>query len=119
MGGVAYSGGGGGFIGATPSGRGRQPLPRPLRAVLLLTRALFVFAVIGGIGVLTVASSVNEADGRLFGLLLYAAVPSVTGFVLSLYVRAGGIWVWRGLLAVHVWLALGGLATLGGAAGVG
>ncbi|WP_148020457.1 hypothetical protein [Streptomyces sp. OR43] len=81
--------------------------------MLLLTRALFVLAVVGGIGILTVASSVNAVDGRLFGLLLYAALPSVVGFVLSLYVRTGGIGVRRGLLAVYLWFVLGALATLG------
>ncbi|MDP5314399.1 hypothetical protein [Streptomyces poriferorum] len=85
--------------------------------MLLLTRALFVVAVLGGIGVLMVASSVNEVDGELLGLLFYAVLPSVIGFVLSLYVRTGGTWVRRGLLAVHVWFVLGAFATLGGDGG--
>ncbi|MFJ1545783.1 hypothetical protein ACIPEK_12420, partial [Streptomyces sp. NPDC088246] len=97
--------------------QGRQSLPRPLQAVLILVRVLFAAAVLGGAGVLTVASAVNEVDGQLLGLLLYAALPSVTAFVLSLYLRTGGIWIWRGLLAVHVWLTLGALATLGGDGG--
>ncbi|MEV6744309.1 Tox-REase-5 domain-containing protein [Streptomyces sp. NPDC051080] len=85
--------------------------------MLILVRLLFAAAVVGGVGVMTVASAVDEVDGQLFGLLLYAALPSVIGFVLSLYARTGGVWVWRGLLAVHVWLTLGALATLGGAGG--
>lgn len=105
---------GGGAGAAVLTGPGRHPLPRPLRAVLVLVRTLFVFAVLGAVGVLTVASSLDAFDGEVFGLLLYAALPSVIGFVLSLYVRTGGIWVRRGLLAVHVWLALGALATLSG-----
>ncbi|MFE4800799.1 hypothetical protein ACFRFL_38850 [Streptomyces sp. NPDC056708] len=28
--------------------------------------------------------------------------------------RTGGLWVWRGLLAVHLWFVLGAPATLGG-----
>lgn len=115
--GIAFSGGAGGIGAAIAAGPGRQPLPAALRVVLLLTRALFVLAVVGGIGVLTVASSVNAVDGQLFGLLLYAALPSVIGFVLSLYVRTGGTGVRRGLLAVHVWFVLGALATLGGDGG--
>lgn len=110
-------GGGGAGDGAVRAPAGRQSLPRPLQALLFLVRALFVFTVVGGTGVLTLASSLNAVDGELFGLLLYAALPGVIGFVLSLYVRTGGIWVWRGLLAVHVWLTLGALATLGGAGG--
>lgn len=113
-GGIAVPGGG---VSLTSSGR--QSLPRPLQAVLILVRTLFVFAVLGGIGVLTVASSINEVDGKLIGLLLYAALPSVCAFVLSLYLRTGGIWIWRGLLAVHVWLTLGALSTLGAGGGRG
>ncbi|MFF1836060.1 Tox-REase-5 domain-containing protein [Streptomyces sp. NPDC058231] len=117
IGGIAVPGGadGGAFLARS----GRQSLPRPLQAVLILVRVLFAFAVLGGAGVLTLASSLNAVDGQLFGLLLYAALPSVTAFVLALYVRTGGIWIRRGLLAVHVWLTLGALATLGSGDGRG
>ncbi|GAA3478566.1 hypothetical protein GCM10018966_030960 [Streptomyces yanii] len=100
---------------------GRQPLPSMLQAVLILVRVLFVVTVVGAIDVLSVASSVDAVDGRLLGMLLYAVLPGAAGFVLSLYVRTGGAWTRRGLLAVHVWLALGALATLsedGGRQGV-
>ncbi|MER5279658.1 alpha/beta hydrolase [Streptomyces sp. NPDC002809] len=66
----------------------------------------------GAFHALLVASSVDAADGRLLGMVLYTVLPGITGFVLSLYVRAGGVQIWRGLLAVHGWLALGALATL-------
>ncbi|MGW6097952.1 alpha/beta hydrolase [Streptomyces sp. NPDC055157] len=85
--------------------------------MLILVRVLFVVTVVGTIDVLTVASSVDAVDGRLLGMLLYAALPGTAGFVLSLYVRTGGVWIWRGLLAVHVWLAIGGLASLSGDGG--
>ncbi|MFF9350710.1 alpha/beta hydrolase [Streptomyces sp. NPDC014734] len=95
-------------------------MPRPLQAVLVLVRLLFAVTLIGVIDALVVASSVDAVDGRLLGMLVYAALPGVTGFVLSLYLRTGGVWVRRGLLAVHVWLALGALATLrDGVAGQG
>lgn len=96
---------------------GRRPPPSVLQAVLILVRVLFVVTVVGTIDVLTVASSVDAVDGRLLGMLLYAALPGTAGFVLSLYVRTGGVWIWRGLLAVHVWLAIGGLASLSGDGG--
>lgn len=96
---------------------GRQPLPSALQAVLILVRVLFVVTVVGAIDVLSVASSVDAVDGRLLGMLLYAVLPGTAGFVLSLYVRTGGVWIRRGLLAVHVWLALGALATLSGDGG--
>ncbi|MFJ1695383.1 alpha/beta hydrolase [Streptomyces sp. NPDC088252] len=85
--------------------------------MLILVRLLFVVTVVGVIDALVVASSVDAVDGRLLGMLLYAALPGVTGFVLSLYMRTGGVWIWRGLLAVHAWLILGALATLGGSTG--
>ncbi|MCX4788208.1 alpha/beta hydrolase family protein [Streptomyces sp. NBC_01221] len=81
--------------------------------MLILVRLLFVVTVGGVLDALVVASSVDAVDGRLLGMLLYAALPGVTGFVLSLYVRTGGVWIWRGLLAVHAWLTVGALATLG------
>lgn len=111
--GLAVPGGAGAVI-ARP---GRRPPPSVLQAVLILVRVLFVVTAVGTIDVLTVASSVDAVDGRLLGMLLYAALPGTVGFVLSLYVRTGGVWIWRGLLAVHVWLAIGALASLSGDGG--
>ncbi|MFE4334876.1 alpha/beta hydrolase [Streptomyces sp. NPDC056831] len=87
-------------------------MSRPLQAVLILVRLLFVVTVVGAIDALVVASSVDAVDGHLLGMVLYASLPGVAGFVLSLYMRTGGVWIWRGLLAVHAWLTLGALATL-------
>lgn len=108
-GGFAVSGG----AGDIPAPAGRQSLPRPLQAVLLLVGLLFAFTVLGGIGVLTLASSADAIDGELLGLLLYAALPGAAGLALSLHVRTGDVWIWRGLIAVHVWFVLGALAALG------
>ncbi|WP_327176615.1 alpha/beta hydrolase family protein [Streptomyces sp. NBC_01335] len=69
--------------------------------------------VVGVINVLTLASSVDAVDGQLLGVLLYAALPGIVGLVLSFYARIHGRGVWFGLVAVHVWLVLGSLATLG------
>ncbi|MGW1653693.1 hypothetical protein [Streptomyces atratus] len=57
---------GGAGAGVVPAG-GRQSLPWPLYAVLFLVRALFLVTAVGGIGVLTLASSVDAVDGRLLG----------------------------------------------------
>ncbi|MFB7436174.1 alpha/beta hydrolase [Streptomyces microflavus] len=92
-------------------------MPRPLQAVLILVQLLFVATLVGAIGALSTASSVDAVDGHLLGLLLYASLPGVSAFVLSLYVRTGGIGVWRGLFAVQVWFVLGALAELSGGAG--
>ncbi|WP_405389508.1 alpha/beta hydrolase family protein [Streptomyces sp. NBC_01102] len=81
--------------------------------MLILVRLLFAVTVVGAFDALFVASSIDAMDGHLLGMVLYAALPGVTGFVLSLYLRTGGVWIRRGLLAVHAWLILGALAVLG------
>ncbi|QXQ97850.1 alpha/beta hydrolase [Streptomyces sp. WY228] len=92
-------------------------MPRPLQAVLILLHVLFVATLVGAIRALSTASSVNAVDGYLLGLLLYASLPGVAAFVLSLYVRHGGVRVWYGLLAVQAWIVLGALAELSGGSG--
>ncbi|MDX3379758.1 alpha/beta hydrolase [Streptomyces sp. ME02-6991-2A] len=92
-------------------------MPRSLQAVLVLVQLLFVATLVGAISALSTASSVDAVDGHLLGLLLYASLPGVSAFVLSLYVRSGGVWVWRGLFAVQVWFVLGAVAELGGGGG--
>ncbi|MFE9697603.1 alpha/beta hydrolase [Streptomyces sp. NPDC006270] len=92
-------------------------MPRPLQAALILLHVLFVATLVGALRALSTASSVDAVDGYLFGLLLYASLPGVGAFVLSLYVRRGGVRVWYGLLVVQVWLGVGALAELDGGAG--
>lgn len=92
-------------------------MPRPLQAVLILLHVLFVATLVGAIRALSTASSVDAVDGYLLGLLLYASLPGVAAFVLSLYVRHGGVRVWYGLLAVQAWIVLGALAELSGGPG--
>ncbi|MFD5693571.1 alpha/beta hydrolase [Streptomyces rubiginosohelvolus] len=95
-------------------------MPRPLQAALILVHVLFVATLVGAVRALSTASSVDAVDGYLLGLLLYASLPGVAVFVLSLYVRHGGVRVWYGLLAVLAWIVLGALAELsGGAEGQG
>ncbi|PVD02437.1 alpha/beta hydrolase [Streptomyces sp. CS147] len=95
-------------------------MPRPLQAALILLHVLFVATLVGAVRALSTASSVDAVDGYLLGLLLYASLPGFAVFVLSLYVRHGGVRVWYGLLAVLAWIVLGALAELsGGAQGLG
>ncbi|QSS92057.1 alpha/beta hydrolase [Streptomyces sp. M54] len=93
-------------------------MPRPVQAVLVLLHVLFVATLVGAVRALSAASSVDAVDGYLLGLLLYASLPGVAAFVLSLRVRHGGVRVWYGLLAVQAWIVLGALAELGGGAGL-
>ncbi|NDZ67061.1 alpha/beta hydrolase [Streptomyces cyaneofuscatus] len=92
-------------------------MPRSLQAVLILVQLQFVATLVGAIGALSTASSVDAVDGHLIGLLLYASLPGISAFVLSLYVRTGGVGVLRGLFGVQVWLVLGAVAELSGGAG--
>ncbi len=94
-------------------------MPRPLQAVLILLHVLFVATLVGAIRALSTASSVDAVDGYLLGLLLYASLPGIGSFVLSLYVRKGGVRIWYGLLAVQAWIVLGALAELSGGDGAG
>ncbi|MFH8872145.1 alpha/beta hydrolase [Streptomyces griseus] len=94
-------------------------MPRALQAVLILLHVLFVATLVGAIRALSTAASVDAVDGYLLGLLLYASLPGIGAFVLSLYVRKGGVRVWYGLLAVQAWIVLGALAELSGGAGAG
>ncbi|MEV7848341.1 alpha/beta hydrolase [Streptomyces cyaneofuscatus] len=92
-------------------------MPRSLQAVLILVQLQFVATLVGAIGALSTASSVDAVDGHLIGLVLYASLPGISAFVLSLYVRTGGVGVLRGLFGVQVWLVLGAVAELSGGAG--
>ncbi|WP_405635916.1 alpha/beta hydrolase [Streptomyces sp. NBC_01178] len=99
------------------AGPGGRSTPRSLQAVLVLLHVLFVATLVGAIRALSTASSVDAVDGYLLGLLLYASLPGVAAFVLSLYVRQGGVRVWYGLLGVQAWVVLGTVAEVGGGAG--
>ncbi|MGC4905780.1 alpha/beta hydrolase [Streptomyces cyaneofuscatus] len=92
-------------------------MPRSLQAVLILVQLQFVATLVGVISALSTASSVDAVDGHLIGLLLYASLPGISAFVLSLYVRTGGVGVLRGLFGVQVWLVLGAVAELSSGAG--
>ncbi|MFI6699748.1 polymorphic toxin-type HINT domain-containing protein [Streptomyces sp. NPDC050509] len=100
-------------------GSGRQPLPRPLQVALILVRVLFGLTVLGGVGALMTAASVDEVDGQLLGLLAYAAAPGVVGLLLTRWAWTGGARVRWGLLAVQGWLLVGALQTLGDGGGRG
>ncbi|MYW34111.1 hypothetical protein GT040_33780, partial [Streptomyces sp. SID2119] len=104
-------------VSAATVGAGGRSMPRSLQAVLILVQLQFVATLVGAVGALSTASSVDALDGHLFGLLLYASLPGISAFVLSLYVRTGGVGVWRGLFGLQVWLVLGAVAELSGGAG--
>nr|WSY52109.1 hypothetical protein OG999_19580 [Streptomyces sp. NBC_00886] len=91
---------------------GRQVMPVPLSTALVLAHALFAVTVVGGLGLLMTAASYDVLDGRVIALVAYAAAPGVLGWWLARRSWEGGVRVRRGLVAVQVWLILGGVVNL-------
>ena len=101
------------FEAAWRAGRGgRRNMPAPLATALVLIHVLFGFTIVGGLGLLLTATSYDALDGGALALLAYAAAPGTLGWWLARRSWEGGARVWRGLVAVQVWLILGGLANL-------
>ncbi|MEW2808022.1 Tox-REase-5 domain-containing protein [Streptomyces massasporeus] len=116
FGGVPVFGGDG--WSSTESGR-RRELPGPLSVALVLVHTLFAFTVLGGIGLLLTAASLDAVDIRLLGQVAFAAAPGTIGWVLARRSWSGGVWVWRGLLALQAWLIVAALGNVGDGSGRG
>ncbi|MFF2408808.1 Tox-REase-5 domain-containing protein [Streptomyces sp. NPDC058092] len=99
--------------GPAQGGAGRRELPRPLHTVRVLLLVLFGATVLGALGFFGSALAVDALGAEVIGILLYAAAPGVLGLLLARHVRTGGKRVWWGLVAVQVWLVLGGVANIG------
>ena len=98
---------------AWPSGPGeRRTMPTALSSALVLVHVLFAITIVGGLGLLLTATSYDALDGGVLGLLAYAAAPGTLGWWLARRSWEGGVRVWRGLVAVQVWLILSGVANL-------
>ncbi|HBF80688.1 MAG TPA: hypothetical protein DD420_12420, partial [Streptomyces sp.] len=95
-----------------PPVAGRREMPQLLRVSRVLVHLLFAVTVLGGVGLLLTAASVDALDGTLLALALYGAAPGVTGWVLARRAWTGGVWVWRGLVGVQAWLLLGAFSSL-------
>ncbi|MFF7374255.1 Tox-REase-5 domain-containing protein [Streptomyces massasporeus] len=78
----------------------------------MLVHTLFAFTVLGGIGLLLTAASLDAVDGRLLAQVAFAAAPGTTGWVLARRSWSGGVWVWRGLLALQAWLIVAALGNV-------
>lgn len=110
---MASIGGGAEFGGVRPAGSGGgRGMPRPLSWALLLVHALFVFTVLGGLGLLLTAASLDAVDGTLLAQVAYAAAPGVLGWWLARRTWQGGARIWGGLIAVQAWLVLGSVANI-------
>jgi Flp pilus assembly pilin Flp len=85
----------------------------------VLVHTLFAFTVFGGIGLLLTAASLDAVDGWLLGQVAFAAAPGTIGWVLARRSWTGGMWVWRGLLALQAWLIIAALGNVGDGSGRG
>ena len=101
------------FGGLRPPGDGRrQGMPAPLATALVLLHTLFAFTVLGGLGVLLTAASLDVVDGRLLAQVAYAAAPGMLGWWLARRTWEGGARVWGSLIAVQAWLILGSISNI-------
>ncbi|MFF5875102.1 Tox-REase-5 domain-containing protein [Streptomyces californicus] len=91
----------------------RRELPGPLALVRVLLLVLLGATVLGAIGLSGSALAVGAMGAEVLGILLYASVPGVLTAVLARHVRTGGPRVRWGIVAVQVWLIIGGLANVG------
>jgi Flp pilus assembly pilin Flp len=85
----------------------------------VLVHTLFAFTVLGGIGLLMTAASLSAVDGWLLGHVAFAAAPGTIVWVLARRSWTGGMWVWRGLLALQAWLIIAALGNVGDGSGRG
>ncbi|MFD4024010.1 Tox-REase-5 domain-containing protein [Streptomyces sp. NPDC058576] len=91
----------------------RRELPRPLAVVRVALLVLFGATVLGAIGLSGSALAADAMGAEVLGILLYASAPGVLAALLARQVRTGSTRVRWGIVAVQVWLILGGLANLG------
>ncbi|WP_405869659.1 Flp family type IVb pilin [Streptomyces sp. NBC_00005] len=89
-------------------------MPTPLTSALVLVHTLFAITIVGGVSLLLTASSYDDLDGAVLALVAYAAAPGTVGWWLARRSWEGGVRVWRGLVAVQVWLILTAVANLAG-----
>ncbi|CAM5493060.1 restriction endonuclease fold toxin 5 domain-containing protein [Streptomyces californicus] len=99
--------------GPAPAAAPRRELPGPLALVRVLLLVLLGATVLGAIGLSGSAFAVGAMGAEVLGILLYASVPGVLAALLARHVRTGGPRVRWGIVAVQVWLVLGGLANVG------
>ncbi|MEV6161709.1 Tox-REase-5 domain-containing protein [Streptomyces sp. NPDC052052] len=99
--------------GPAPFSAERRRLPRPLNTVRVLLLVLFGATLLGALGLTGSAFAVDAMGARVLGILLYASAPGVLGLLLARHVQTGGTRLWWGLIAVQVWLVLGGVANIG------
>ncbi|MFJ6612024.1 Tox-REase-5 domain-containing protein [Streptomyces sp. NPDC091289] len=99
--------------GPAPAVAPRRDLPGPLTVVRVALLVLFGATVLGAIGLSGSALAADAMGAEVLGILLYASAPGVLAALLARHVRTGSTRVRWGVVAVQVWLILGGLGNLG------
>ncbi|MFI1222006.1 MULTISPECIES: Tox-REase-5 domain-containing protein [unclassified Streptomyces] len=99
--------------GPAPAVAPQRELPGPLVLVRVLLLVLFGATVLGAVGLSGSALAVDAMGAEVLGILLYASAPGVLAALLARHVRTGSTRVRWGVVAVQVWLILGGLGNLG------
>ncbi|MEW2065678.1 Tox-REase-5 domain-containing protein [Streptomyces sp. NPDC007346] len=98
--------------GPAPAAAPRRDLPGPLAVVRVLLLVLLGATVLGAIGLSGSALAADAMGAQVLGILLYASAPGVLCALLARHLRTGGRRVRWGIVAVQLWLIIGGLGNL-------
>ncbi|MER6190712.1 Tox-REase-5 domain-containing protein [Streptomyces cyaneofuscatus] len=98
--------------GPAPATAPRRDLPGPLAVVRVLLLVLLGATALGAIGLSGSAIAADAMGAQVLGILLYASAPGVLCALLAWHLRTGGRRVGWGIVAVQVWLIVGGLGNL-------
>ncbi|WP_432150421.1 Tox-REase-5 domain-containing protein [Streptomyces sp. bgisy029] len=98
--------------GPAPAAAPRRDLPGPLVVVRVLLLVLLGATALGAIGLSGSAIAADAMGAQVLGILLYASAPGVLCALLAWHLRTGGRLVRWGIVAVQVWLIIGGLGNL-------
>ncbi|MFF2534344.1 Tox-REase-5 domain-containing protein [Streptomyces cyaneofuscatus] len=98
--------------GPAPAAAPRRDLPGPLVVVRVLLLVLLGATALGAIGLSGSAIAADAMGAQVLGILLYASAPGVLCALLAWHLRTGGRRVRWGIVAVQVWLIVGGLGNL-------
>ncbi|MFD3789467.1 Tox-REase-5 domain-containing protein [Streptomyces cyaneofuscatus] len=95
-----------------PAAAPRRDLPGPLAVVRVLLLVLLGATALAAIGLSGSAIAADAMGAQVLGILLYASAPGVLCALLARHLRTGGRRVQWGIVAVQVWLIVGGLGNL-------
>ncbi|MFD4274620.1 Tox-REase-5 domain-containing protein [Streptomyces cyaneofuscatus] len=98
--------------GPAPAAAPHRDLPGPLVVVRVLLLVLLGATALGAIGLSGSAIAADAMGAQVLGILLYASAPGMLCALLAWHLRTGGRRVRWAIVAVQVWLIVGGLGNL-------